>query len=141
MRCKCGYLCINGVCPICGGKQIKGAEPKAHIPKHMRGFTVPGHFESLRYYYAWKAGIALETEKGRREIPQKTRDLIMRQYGRKCQWFQGCDTNEPPTVEHIRPVAFGGSNHPGNLTLLCPTHQRASWQRFEQLCLQLRGAA
>lgn len=140
-RCVCGYLMTRLGCPICDGKQIKGVEPKAHIPKHLRGFVIPQHFESLRHYYAWRAGVALGTEKGRREIPLRTREQVMRVFGRKCQWFQGCETSEQPTVEHIRPVAFGGSNHPGNLTLLCPTHQRASWQRFEQLCLDVKGAA
>lgn len=141
MRCACGYLLINGVCPICGGRQIKGVEPKAHIPKHLRGFTVPTHFESLRHYYAWRAGIGLENDRGRWKVPEKVRELIMRQFGRRCQWPGGCDTNESPTVEHIRPVAFGGSNHPGNLTLLCQTHQTASWQRFEALCALARDVA
>jgi hypothetical protein len=133
MRCECGYKLINGTCPICGGRQIKGLEPKAHIPRSLRGFTVAGHFESLRHYYAWRAGVAIEAGKGRREIPQRTKDLIFRQFGRRCQWAGGCDTGEAPTVEHIVPVAFGGSNHPGNLSVLCPTHQRASWARFQQL--------
>ena len=144
VRCPrpCGYALINGACPICSGKQIKGANPRAQIPEHLRReFSVPDHFESLRHYYGWRAGIAIESERGRWKVPERVREQIMRVYGRKCQWFQGCTTGEHPTVEHKRPVAFGGSNHPGNLTLLCPTHQRASWQRFEQLCLDVKGAA
>ena len=140
-RCACGYMLINGVCPICGGRHIKGVEPKAHIPKHLRGFVIPQHFESLRHYYGWRAGIGIESDRGRWRIPEKTREMIMRVYGRKCQWFQGCATGEAPTVEHKRPVAFGGSNHPGNMTLLCPTHQRASWARFQRLIDDMRGVA
>ncbi len=141
-RCgDCRYaLMRDGTCPICGGKQIRGLEPKAQIPRSLRSFSVPGHFESLRHSYAWRGGIALETDRGRREIPQKTKDIIYRQFGRQCQW-PNCSTGEAPTIEHIVPVAFGGSNHPGNLSVLCPTHQRASWARYEQLLLAFSGAA
>lgn len=140
-RCACGYALLHHLCPICDGRQIAGADPKAVIPRTMRGFVVPGHFESLRHYYGWRAGIGIQGERGRTKVSERTRDLVMRQFNRQCQWGGGCDTGEAPTVEHIRPVAFGGSNHPGNLTLLCPTHQIASWRRFEQLCIPFREGA
>ena len=136
MRCACGYRIHPGVgCPVCAGKQPTGLEPiGCVIPRAMRAFfVVPGHFESPRHYHAWCAGVPLRSTRGRWKVPQKTRDLIMRQFNRRCQWPSGCASDQLPTVEHIIPVAFGGSNHPGNLTLLCPTHQSASWQQFQQL--------
>ena len=141
MRCACGYKLTRLGCPICDGRQIAGANPKAVIPKHLRGFTITQHFESLRHYYGWRAGVALGTDRGRREIPEKVKDMIYRKLGRSCRWPSGCTTGEPPTIEHIVPVAFGGSNHPANLSVLCPTHQRASWARYEQLCIAMDGAA
>jgi len=126
-------MLINGTCPICGGRQIKGLEPVgAIIPRAMRAwFVVEGHFESKRHYMAWCAGVPLRSDRGRWKIPEKTRELILRQFHRRCQWPQCESTNV--TVEHKVPIAFGGANHPGNLTLLCPTHQSESWQRFQQL--------
>lgn len=136
-RCdRCGYALIRSLCPIHDGRQIQGLEPAGVLaPRAMRAFVVPAHFESLRHYYGWRAGIPIRGDRGRWKVPERVRELIMRQFGRRCQWDGGCTTGESPTVEHIRPVAFGGSNHPGNLTLLCPTHQLASWRRWEQLTL------
>lgn len=135
MRCHCGYMLVNGVCPICGGRQIKGVEPRAMIPRSLRQQTnIPQHFETLRHYYAWRAGIGLEGE-GRRKVRARDEEIVRRAFKNRCQWPGGCSSNEYPTLEHIRPVAFGGSNHPANLTLLCSAHQRTSWQRFEQLCV------
>jgi hypothetical protein len=134
-RCVCGYLMTRVGCPICDGRQIEGLEPvHTIVPRALRAFfVVPGHFESPRHYRAWVAGIPIRSERGRWKVPEKTRELIRRQYRNRCQWPSGCESEQTPTVEHIVPVAFGGSNHPGNLTLLCPTHQTASWQRFQAL--------
>jgi hypothetical protein len=133
-RCGCGYKRTRLGCPMCEGRNPKGMEPiGAIIPRALRAFfVVEGHFQSKRHYHAWCSGIPMRATKDRTRISSRTRDLIMRQYRRLCQW-PGCGSDQMPTVEHIVPVAFGGSNHPGNLTVLCPTHQSESWQRFQQL--------
>ena len=133
-RCGYGYLVTRVGCPMCGGRQINGLEPiGAIIPRALRAFfVVPQHFESARHYHAWCAGIPIRNEKGRRRVAKRVEAVIRKQFRDRCQW-PGCQSQSLPTLEHIVPVAFGGSNHPGNLTLLCPTHQSASWNRFQSL--------
>lgn len=136
MRCaRCGYWLTRVGCPICDGRQIKGMEPVgAIVPRAMRAFfVVPDHFESPRHYRAWCAGIPMRSDRGRWKVPARTEEMIRRHFKNRCQWPGGCAFDGVPTLEHIVPVAFGGSNHPGNLTLLCSTHQTASWNRFQQL--------
>ena len=116
------------------GKQPSTLEPiHSIIPRALRAFfVVPDHFESPRHYRAWCAGIPLRSERGRWKVPRKVEEQTRRHFKNKCQWPE-CTWTGLVTIEHIVPVAFGGSNHPGNLTLLCSTHQTASWQRFQQL--------
>lgn len=137
MRCeRCGYVLTRVGCPICGGKQIKGMEPiGAIIPRALRAFfVVEQHFESARHYRAWLSGVPLRSDRATRwKVPEKVRDQIMRHFGRKCQGRDCATPDATATIEHIVPVAFGGSNHPGNLTLLCGGCQSKSWARFQAL--------
>lgn len=57
----------------------------------------------------------------RRKIPPAIRDLVRQRAGGKCEY---CHTLErwqyvPFTVDHVVPLAEGGSDDPGNLALAC----------------------
>ena len=51
-----------------------------------------------------------------RMLPPDVRDNIHRLYGHKCG---ACGTTWQPTIDHIVPVAFGGTHDDGNLWTLC----------------------
>jgi 5-methylcytosine-specific restriction endonuclease McrA len=48
---------------------------------------------------------------------QRVRPLILEAAGYRCQW-PGC-TNPATTVDHVTPLAHGGTNHPSNLRASC----------------------
>lgn len=57
----------------------------------------------------------------RRRIPPVIQDLVRQRAGRRCEY---CHTSEqwqyiPFMVDHIIPLARGGSDNPDNLALAC----------------------
>ncbi len=57
----------------------------------------------------------------RRRFTQSTRDLVMRRADDRCEYCQTGEynTGQPMHIEHITPVADGGSNNADNLCLAC----------------------
>lgn len=53
----------------------------------------------------------------RRSIPPREREAIVRVWGNKCAYCKG--TQEPFVIDHIVPVADGGTCDLGNLCLAC----------------------
>ena len=86
--------------------------------------VTPGQFISAAHYGAWMRGCPLRADAKRRQIPARYRAVVMRHYGYKCT---ECGATTDIQVEHVVPVAFGGSNEPANLTVLCGTHNRQRW--------------
>jgi 5-methylcytosine-specific restriction endonuclease McrA len=86
--------------------------------------VTPGQFVSVAYYGAWMRGAPLRAPGKRRGIPSRWRVSILRHHNHRCT---ECGTTTDIQVEHVVPVAFGGSNEPANLTVLCGTHNRARW--------------
>ncbi|MBX3018322.1 MAG: HNH endonuclease [Bdellovibrionaceae bacterium] len=66
----------------------------------------------------------------RRSIPASQRRLIFLRAGGCCEHVdlasgRRCGSAYQPQVDHIQPVARGGTNDPANLQLLCGSHNRA----------------
>lgn len=50
-------------------------------------------------------------------VPQKTKSFVFERDGKQCRYCGGVEG--PFHVDHIFPVALGGSNDPENLTVAC----------------------
>jgi 5-methylcytosine-specific restriction endonuclease McrA len=100
--------------------------------------VTPGQFISPAHYGAWMRGTPMRAGRTRWNVPKRWRELVLR----KAQWrCEECQTTTDVQVEHIVPVAFGGSNEPCNLTALCGPHNRARWSpEFRQLLEQAEAA-
>ena len=72
------------------------------------------------------------TSRGRRMIPQAVRDSVLLAYGNRCAHV-GTDGRCPETrnldLDHIAPIALGGTDEPDNLRPACRGHN----QRFADL--------
>lgn len=100
--------------------------------------VTPGQFVSPAHYGAWMRGQPLAISGKRRPIPARYRAIVMRHYGHKCT---ECGTTTDIQVEHMVPAAFGGSNEPANLTVLCGRDNRARWTpEFRRLLEQADAA-
>lgn len=65
---------------------------------------------------------ALDPQPARRKsLSASVRRQVMERDGYRCQW-PGCGTWIDLAVDHIIPVAKGGTNDPGNLQTLCRPH-------------------
>jgi 5-methylcytosine-specific restriction endonuclease McrA len=139
-RCeKDGYALVGSLCPICDGRQ-PGSRFTFEDPTIPPIPVTPPMFQTRQHYDAWRAGAPLRTQRDRRwKVPAKWKDSVKRHFGYRCQW-PGCGTRDLVTIEHIVPVVLGGSNEPANLTLLCSSHQRESWQRFAPLLRSIDAA-
>lgn len=51
-----------------------------------------------------------------RYIPKDIRQFVLERDNHQCQL---CNSNLYPEIDHIIPLAKGGSNHPDNLQVLC----------------------
>ncbi len=61
--------------------------------------------------------------KGRAHINANLRKEIFAKYKYQCQ-YPGCESKHFLELEHIQPLALGGSNEPINLTVLCRAHNQ-----------------
>jgi 5-methylcytosine-specific restriction endonuclease McrA len=52
-----------------------------------------------------------------RRAYQRARRVVLEAAGWRCQW-PGC-SNRATTVDHVTPLAYGGSNDPANLRASC----------------------
>jgi hypothetical protein len=119
----CGYALVNGACPIC---------------TLLTQDVTPGQFISPAHYGAWMRGCPIRADRTRWRVPTRWREIVLRHHSYKCEQ---CGTKNDVQVEHIVPVAFGGSNQPVNLTVLCGRDNRARWTpEFRELLAQA-GAA
>ena len=124
-----GYVLLGAICPICDGR-APGSRFTHNAPQLPAIAVTPQMFQTRQHYDAWLCGRPLRTQRPRRwKVPARWRESVKRHYGYRCQW-PGCVCRDLVTIEHIVPVVLGGSNEPANLTLLCSSHQRASWARF-----------
>ena len=56
----------------------------------------------------------------RPKIPAATRRLVMERDGHACTiGLPGCTVDRYIHIDHIRPRAYGGSDHPDNLRVAC----------------------
>lgn len=100
--------------------------------------VTPGQFISPAHYGAWMRGEPIPAGRTRWRIPKRWRELVLRKAGWKCE---ECGTRDDVQVEHVVPVAFGGSNEPGNLSALCGRHNRERWTpEFRRLLEQAEAA-
>lgn len=123
-RCpRCGYALIGDVCPKCD---------------QLTHDVTPGQFISPAHYGAWMRGHPIRAGRTRWKIPKRWRELVLQHAGYRCEQ---CQSRNDVQVEHIVPVAFGGSNEPCNLTALCGTHNRERWSPgFRALLAQAEAA-
>lgn len=73
----------------------------------------------------------------RRAVPLPVRRAIF-QKDRCCQWTdprtkQICGSRFQLQIDHIQPLWAGGRNSPGNLQLLCSTHNRAKYRQESRI--------
>ena len=69
-----------------------------------------------------------------RRIPARVRDEVFVRDGGRCVYVgtdgRRCESTHALQVDHIRPVARGGTGTPGNLRLLCARHNRLEAERI-----------
>jgi 5-methylcytosine-specific restriction endonuclease McrA len=67
-------------------------------------------------------------EPGKRYIPAAVRDLVFERDGGRCTYVgssgKRCGSTLALQLDHIVPVALGGTSTPDNLRLLCAKHNR-----------------
>jgi hypothetical protein len=120
---RCGYALHDGVCPLCS------------LLTHD---VTPGQFISPAHYGAWMRGAPIRADRTRWKIPKPWREIVLQKAGWCCEQ---CGTRTDVQVEHVVPVAFGGSNEPCNLTALCGTHNRERWSpQFRALLAEADAA-
>lgn len=100
--------------------------------------VTPGQFVSVAHYGAWMRGEPLRANGARTKIKPRWRAMILKHARYRCEQ---CDSTSDIQVEHIVPVAFGGSNEPCNLTALCGTHNRERWSPAFRELLAMADAA
>lgn len=104
-------LCDIAICHLDPAKKIK---PKAREKTKPESPPAPD--------------IKQRTNNSREHLPVQLRREIWRNANSKCQ---NCGSVHALQVDHIRPVAQGGSNEPANLRLLCRScNQRAGINRL-----------
>ena len=68
-----------------------------------------------------------------RHIPAAVRDEVYTRDGGQCAFEARdgtrCGARKGLEIDHVVPVAAGGSNHPSNLRLLCPAHNLRAAER------------
>lgn len=64
-----------------------------------------------------------------RAISKSERALVFKRAGHQCQ-FPGCASRYQLQVDHIKPVALGGTGKPENLRILCGKHNRYEANRI-----------
>ena len=71
---------------------------------------------------------------GRTAIPVRTRDAVFARDSARCTFVgsdgKRCDETIRLQVDHIKPVARGGTNDISNLRLLCAQHNRLQAERI-----------
>jgi hypothetical protein len=125
-RCpKDGYKLVSGVCPIC---RWEAPVEMPFLPAEVLAIRVDrSMFITPQHYAAWVSGMPLRRHiPGRKKIDRDLRELVYREHGRKCV---ECGRTDYLTVDHIIPVALGGSTRLSNFRPLCEPHNRAYWAR------------
>ncbi|HXH74517.1 MAG TPA: HNH endonuclease signature motif containing protein [Bacteriovoracaceae bacterium] len=87
--------------------------------------------EKLRVIEITKSDRATADEdKVSRYIPVETKREVLKRSGHKCE-YPGCSERRNLQYDHIRPFALGGDRSPGNIRLLCFSHnQRRAIKTF-----------
>ncbi|MCB0323125.1 MAG: HNH endonuclease [Bdellovibrionales bacterium] len=93
-------------------------------------------------------------EEGRRYVPEEVRDRVLERDGYQCTYVacggRRCDERQLLEIDHILPVARGGTSEINNLRTLCRTHNvmmaelefgRAWMQSFRRERLMCAGRA
>jgi hypothetical protein len=75
---------------------------KVHAQKHL-----PDDFKKL-LFEEWAPMVS--------RIPEKTRENVYARDGSKCT---ECGTSDDLTIDHIRPLVYGGTHNESNLRVLC----------------------
>ena len=99
------------------------------LPDELRVMRVSREmFITPQHYVAWMDGTPLRRHiPGRKKIDRELREIVYREHGRKCAV---CGRTDYLTVDHIIPVALGGSTRSCNARVLCEPHNRAAWTPF-----------
>lgn len=119
-----GYL---GAEPLPLGREVApfiefDAEDQIRIAADVMKDTPPPPYLDLglaiipsRSWYEWYWFRGKDPEKMRRRLPKALREQVIRRDGLVCQLCGGVVERADVHIDHIHPVALGGSDFPGNL--------------------------
>lgn len=103
--------------------RYESGQPLLHIPAwfgHRRAHSFPIFPEPTCCARSGAERIALATVSARREIGRSRATVIDDLIARDGDGCRRCGAGAPYHVDHVRPLAMGGSNNTVNLQLLCP---------------------
>ena len=72
-------------------------------------------FENTQFKPTWS--------KNPRQISRRLRNHLLQKSGYQCQ-YPGCESTHFLQIDHILPVRLGGNQDPGNLQVLCASHNQ-----------------
>ena len=76
-------------------------------------------FDDLNYKFCPFCGGELDTRYGRQPIPRKLRHEVFKRDGYRCRECGASKDETSLEIDHITPVARGGTNDIDNLQTLC----------------------
>jgi len=119
-------------CTACGNYLPETIEYFYRVPRPSGGYTLHSQCKSCRAVYRIKhyngnqkkyfANAANRRARKKRAGGKYTEQDIKAQYKRqhgKCYWCD-CEVGDKYHVDHVIPLARGGSNDPSNLVIACP---------------------
>ena len=84
-------------------------------------------FDDLNYKFCPYCSDKLETRPGRQPIPRQLRHKVFKRDGYRCKECGASNKETKLEIDHIKPVARGGTNHIDNLQTLCKECNRAKY--------------
>jgi len=84
-------------------------------------------FDDLNYKFCPYCSNKLETRQGRQPIPRQLRHKVFKRDGYRCKECGASNKETKLEIDHIKPVARGGTNHIDNLQTLCKECNRAKY--------------
>jgi len=111
---------------------IRKTKPK--VETSTQGLRVTRLFVSPELSPAGRA-IRKSMRKRRHYIPVKIKRAVFARANSCCEYQdpqsgRKCGSRYQPQVDHIKPVALGGTDEPSNLRLLCGVHNRYQAKRW-----------
>jgi 5-methylcytosine-specific restriction endonuclease McrA len=110
------------------GHAVPNGDPAVAYARAMKHYVA--HLEKQRF--GVKPGAAVDAP-GARRIPKALRRFIWERDGGRCAFVSAdghrCEETCRLEVDHITPVALGGTSKPENLRLLCSAHNQHEAER------------